>query len=143
MNRRVKVVYLLMVAVQVIHAAEEYLAGFYRVFPPARFIERYLPGLPRPGFVVFNALFVLFWLGAFLRWGNLDRHERKRRALFWAFAAIELYNGVAHLVWAALVRGYNPGLFTALPFLPLSGYAICLLRQGHLSESGDFAQGGV
>jgi hypothetical protein len=84
LDREVNVVYISVVAVQAVHAVEEYLAGFYRVFPPARFIERYLPGLPRPGFVVFNALL----------------------------------------------------------FLPLSGYAIYLLRQGHPSESGNLVPKG-
>ena len=42
--------------------------------------------------------------------------------------AIEGYNGLGHVIWALLKRGYDPGLITALILLPLVGYLLWLLR---------------
>jgi hypothetical protein len=124
--RRARQVYLAILLVQACHAVEEYALGFTEAFPPARALGRLLPGVARPGFVVFNALLLLSGLAGYLfclrPWGQ------RAPLVLWVMIAIEGYNGFGHVIWALLVDGYDPGLITALILLPLVGYLFWLLR---------------
>lgn len=112
--------YLAVVLTQAVHAVEEYAAGFTERFPPARWLGRRVPGLPRTGFIALNVALVAFGLAGYWWIGQA-------RALLWFWTALALYNTAAHLMWAALARRYNPGLVTAVLFLPPVVYPLSRL----------------
>jgi hypothetical protein len=125
-DRRISAAFLALVAVQALHSIEEYSFGFYEVFPPARLIHALVPGLPRPGFIVFNTLLVLF--GLWCAFSNVIPATGSARDWVWIWVAIELFNGLAHPIWAVAIGGYNPGLATSPALLGLAIYLFHRLR---------------
>ena len=51
------------------------------------------------------------------------------RTIIWVWIIIESFNVIAHFVWAALIRGYNPGLVTVILFVPMLIYLSHLMRR--------------
>ncbi|HYN81987.1 MAG TPA: HXXEE domain-containing protein [Gemmatimonadaceae bacterium] len=101
-------VYALAVLVQCAHSVEEYLAGFYRVFPPV------FGASPWSGrrFLIFN----LVWLTIFVFAGvGLSRGRRAAHlvALFLAIGG-GIGNGLGHLALSARGGGYFPGAYTGV-----------------------------
>jgi hypothetical protein len=115
--------YVAAIAVQGAHLIEEYRTGFYAEFP------RLLGASPWSGgaFLRFNlAWLVIFGVGA----GGLTRGWQLAVviALFLALGAGVL-NGLGHLVLAARIGAYFPGLYTAPLVLCAGSYlAFRLLR---------------
>jgi hypothetical protein len=116
--RRVLPAYILALGVQVGHLVEEYVAGFYRAFPP-------LFGAPPwsgASFLVFNVSWLLmFALGAYglhRRWGFAVVI-----ALFLGIGAGVL-NGVGHVALALAAGGYFPGLYTGVLALFAGSYLV-------------------
>jgi hypothetical protein len=107
------------VLVQFAHFSEELAAGFYVRFPEQLGLTPWSPTF----FISFN----LFWLAVWglSSWGLL---ASLRLALvpLWFLGIAALGNGVAHLMLAARVGGYFPGLVTS-PLLGVVG--LLLLRQ--------------
>jgi len=126
MEPRIRAVFLALVLAQVAHSLEEYAFRFYEVFPPARFLNDLVPGLTQPVFIIVNALLASFGLWCFL--ANVRLGSKSARDWVWIWVVIELFNGLAHPVWAIATRGYVPGLATAPLLLGLAGYLFHRLR---------------
>ncbi len=127
MDIKLKRVFVALVLLQVVHSIEEYAFKFYRIFPPARRLGDLIPGISRSGFIIFNVLLVCFGLVSFAYWVRPARLGARPAICFWIVT--ELYNGIAHLVWAIAVQGYNPGLVSAAALLGLAAYLAYRVRQ--------------
>jgi hypothetical protein len=124
MDSRIRVIFLALVVTQIAHSVEEYVFRFYEVFPPARFLNDLVAGLTRPGFIIVNTLLALFGLWCFF--ANVRPGSKSARDWVWIWVVIELFNGLAHPLWAIATRGYVPGLATS-PVL--FGLAACLFHR--------------
>ena len=124
--------FLLLVILQAIHSVEEFIFRLYERFPPMRFLYRNAPHLAKPAFAISNALLVLIGLVCFYYWVQPAR--KGATVVVWIWIILESLNVVAHLVWAALIGGYNPGLVTGGLFVPVLIY-LCYLTM-HLSSHG-------
>lgn len=105
-SKRIVPVYAAAVLVQCAHLIEEYLGGFYRVFPPVFGAE---PWSARR-FMIFN----ISWLLVFAVAGvGLARNSRAAHlvALFLALGG-GIGNGLGHLALSARQVGYFPGAYT-------------------------------
>ncbi|MDQ3748974.1 MAG: HXXEE domain-containing protein [Acidobacteriota bacterium] len=122
MNHRIKTAFLLMILLQAIHSVEEYIFKLYEVFPPMQLIYRNTPELAQAAFITFNLLLFLFGLICFFYWVQPAR--KRARVVVWIWIVIQMATVAAHLVWAIVIGGYNPGLATAPLFVPVIG---CLL----------------
>lgn len=127
MNTKIRAAFLVLIVLQALHSIEEFIFKFYEVFPPMVLLYRNAPHLARPAFIMFNALLVLVGLTCLFRWVWPAR--RGARTVVWAWIGGEAINALAHLVWAILIRGYNPGLMTGLGFVPVVVYLSYLLRR--------------
>lgn len=121
--RSVVPAYLIALAAQVVHFAEEYWSGFHLAFPPVLGARAWSPA----AFIGFNvAWLVIFSLSAV----GLARNWRPALlvALFLAIGG-GLLNGVAHAAFALRAGGYFPGAYSAvLVFLAGGILAIKILR---------------
>jgi hypothetical protein len=126
MKTKIGPMFLLLVILQAIHSVEEFIFGLYEKFPPMVFLYRNAPYLAKPAFVISNVLLVLIGLVAFYSWVQPARKEAT--VVVWIGIIVECLNVVAHLVWAALIGGYNPGLVTGLLFVPVLVYLSYLNR---------------
>lgn len=121
--RRVLPAYLVALAVQVGHFAEEYWSGFNLAFPPVLGASPWRPVV----FVGFNiAWLVIFSLSA----AGLARNWRPALVVALFLAIGGLLNGVAHAALALRAGGYFPGAYTAAPAFVAGGIlAIKILRR--------------
>ncbi len=126
MDRRIRVTFLALVLTQIAHSVEEYVFRFYEVFPPARALNELVPGLTHPGFIGFNTLLALFGLWCFF--SAVQTGATSARDWVWIWVVIELFNGLAHPVWAIATRGYVPGLATSPILFVLAAYLFHRLR---------------
>src|SRR5258708_37283066 len=117
MTSKIPTVFLLLVILQAIHSVEEFIFRFYERFPPMRFLYQNAPHLAKPAFVISNALLVSIGLVCFYYWVQPAR--KGATVVVWIWIIIESLNVFAHLVWAALIGGYNPGLVTGVLFVPV------------------------
>ena len=124
--------FLLLVILQAIHSLEEFTFRLYERFPPMRLLYQSAPHLAKPAFAISNALLVLIGLVCFYSWVQSGR--KGATIVVWIWIIIESLNVVAHIVWAALIGGYNPGLVTGLLFVPVLIY-LCYLTMHVSSES--------
>jgi hypothetical protein len=85
-----------------------------------------VPGFTHPGFIIFNTLLGLFGLWCFL--SNVRPGTKSARDWIWIWVVIELFNGLAHPVWAIATRGYVPGLATSPILLGFAAYLFHRLR---------------
>src|SRR5260370_25375567 len=106
MNGNIPAVFLLLIILQAIHAAEEFIFRIYERFPPMRFLYQNAPYLAKPAFAIFNTVLVLVGMGCFYYWVQPAR--KGVRVVVWVLIIIESLNLVAHLVWAVLIGGSNP-----------------------------------
>jgi hypothetical protein len=127
MSNKITSAFLLLIVVQALHSAEEFIFKFYEAFPPMAFLYRNVPHLARPAFIVFNALLLITALICLLCWVRPAR--RGARTVVWVWIGAEAFNAIAHSAWAILIRAYNPGLVTALGFVPVVAYLSYLLRR--------------
>jgi|SRR5215213_3529631 len=127
MNRRIPPAFLSLVILQAIHSAEEFIFGFYEKFPPMRVIYQAAPLLAKPAFATSNALLLLAGLVCFYYW--VRPSGRGARAVVWVWVVLESVNVIAHSVWAFLIGGYNPGLATAILFVPVLIYLSHLMKR--------------
>lgn len=126
MNRKVRLAFLALFVVQVLHSIEEYATGFYAIFPPYLTLHQFLPAVPKPGFIVFTLL--LFAAGIFTYYFWLKSGRKGWRLVVAIWAVAEGYNAVGHGLWSLLSGGYKPGLITALALIPLIVWLMYLLR---------------
>ena len=120
-SNRVVAVYLLAIAVQIVHLSEEYLNEFWDYFN-AMFYT------PIPwGERLFTAVFVLTFPFLFVvaAFGLLYKNPFANYIVWWFALGPNLANFVAHLAFPFIYGGYVPGLYTA----PLHGVmAVYFLR---------------
>lgn len=125
MQRRRRVVFLLLILAQMAHSIEEYLAKLYEVFAPARFVSGIFSRNLALGFVILNASLIAF---GFWCWAVPLRSGWKApRGLLWFWTILELGNGIGHIIFAVDRQGYFPGVLTA-PFLLLFAGWLALLQ---------------
>lgn len=122
MNASIRYTFLLLVLTQTLHSFEEYYFSLWTVLAPARFVSSLLSDDLALGFSIINSAIVIFGFWTYLypvsrKWASSD-------LFLWAWCAIELANGIAHIVFALLAQGYFPGLYTA-PLLLLFSCYIC------------------
>lgn len=111
MSQAARNLFLLLIAVQALHSAEEYHFRLFDRLAPARFLSDAL-GLDRSlGFAIFNVSLVGFGLWCWL--ARVRPGHRSARAFAWFWALLECANGLGHIALAAAARGYFPGLATA------------------------------
>ena len=127
MNSRIKTAFLVMVLLQGIHSVEEYIFKLYEVFPPMQFIYQDAPESARLAFITFNLLLFLFGLACFFY--DVRPAGNGAKTVIWIWIAIQLATLAAHVIWAILIGGYNPGLATAPLFVPVVIYLIYWLRR--------------
>ena len=85
------------------------------------------PHLAKPAFAISNVL--LFCAGMLCLYYWVQPARKGARRVIWVWVIIESVNVVAHIVWAFLIRGYNPGLATVVLFVPVLIYlSRCLWR---------------
>ena len=132
MNGNIQAAYFLLVILQAIHSVEEFIFRLYERFPPMRFVYQNAPHLAKPAFAISNALLISIGLICFFYWVQPAR--KGATAVVWIWIIIESLNVFAHIVWAALIGGYNPGLVTALLFVPVLIHLCYLMK--HVSSHG-------
>ena len=118
--------YLLALAIQLIHFTEEYLTGFTTALP------KLLGSVPYPVdyWLTFNMVaYALFILGGIVLYKRIK--EYMIIPLFFILFGV-LFNGIAHVLLSIYVKGYFPGLYTALIYLVLG--PVMLLRINRLGK---------
>lgn len=116
--------YLLALAVQMLHFAEEYVTGFYSKFPELFGGAAYSVDT----FVVFNmSAYFLFVLGAIMLYRKV-REPMMIPLFFIAYGVIG--NALSHLVFAIIAGGYFPGLYTSLIYWVLAPLLVRALWRG-------------
>ena len=122
--QRLLPLYLIAVAVQMLHFAEEYLTGFYAKFPALFGGAAYSPEV----FVAFNmSAYFAFIIGAVFIY-------KKTRPLMMIPLFFITYgvlgNAITHVIFAIYVGGYFPGLYTALIYWLLAPFLLRELWNG-------------
>jgi Mn2+/Fe2+ NRAMP family transporter len=108
MNRRCRLVFLLLVAFQAAHSAEEYATRLYEVFAPARFVSSLVSADAALGFVMINL--ALLAAGFFSYIVLARSSHRNASILAWLWIALELSNGLGHIARPLTSRrGYRGG----------------------------------
>src|SRR5260370_27784647 len=105
MNGNIPAVFLLLIILQAIHAAEEFIFRIFERFPPMRFLYQNAPYLAKPAFAIFNTVLVLVGMGCFYYWVQPARNGV--RVVVWLLVIIQPLNVVSHLVWVVLLRATN------------------------------------
>lgn len=127
MSGRIPTAFLLLVILQAIHSAEEFAFRFYETFPPMRSLYRDAPALAEPAFAISNAILFCAGLACFYYWVRPARERARTVVRVWVI--LESANVIAHLVWAVIIGGYNPGLATAVLFVPVLIYLSYLMQR--------------
>ena len=114
--------YLIALAVQLVHFAEEFVTGFAEQFPHRYGAAPYAVDM----FVWFNmGAYAVFVVAAVALWHGGNRKLLVPVLFFVVYGT--LANAVAHLTWAILEGAYFPGLYTSLAFWilgPVLGYQL-------------------
>lgn len=114
MDIRTQRLFASLVAVQAAHSTEEYTFALWEVLPIAHRVSSAVSSDLATGFAIVNASLVAFGLGCY--WLPIRRQLPSARGVAYGWVALELANGVGHLLMALGAGGYFPGLYTA-PFL--------------------------
>ncbi|HVE80505.1 MAG TPA: HXXEE domain-containing protein [Gemmatimonadaceae bacterium] len=117
-----------LVLAQAAHSAEEYVGRLWESFPPARLVTGMISADRERGFLVLNALLLLFGLWCLL-W-PVRRGWRSAAFLTWAWVVVEAMNGAGHLLWSLRERGYTPGAGSAPLLLVAAAYLARQARGG-------------
>jgi len=117
MDRRSRLLFLLLIAAQTAHSIEEYCTRLFDRLAPARAVSEAI-GFDRPtGFVIANTALIGFGLWCYL--ARVRPGRGAARGLAWFWAVLETANGLAHAGLALAAGGYFPGLATAPLLLAL------------------------
>ena len=111
MDRKTKLLFLILVLVQGLHSIEEYVGKLWESFPPARALCSLVSDDHVSGFLVINiSLFVV----GMLCWAIPVRREyRSANSFVWLWTVLELINGIGHPIWTFMQGVYTPGIITA------------------------------
>ncbi len=96
--------YTVLLGVQCVHSIEELSTGFHKKW--------YLFKMPFAVFLSFEIVFLALWLSV-LFFPALPNRDLFMQFFIWLMLA----NGIQHLLWAAIVKKYVPGLVTAPLFI--------------------------
>ena len=120
METRGRRAFLALIIAQAAHSVEEYAFRLYDVFPPARFVSGLIDSDPARGFMIGNAVLVLFGFWCYLARVRKAGQSGRGLASFWT--VLETINGAGHLVLAVARGGYFPGAGTAPILLGCSAW---------------------
>ena len=130
MNRKIKMLFLILVLVQGLHSYEEYLGKLWENFPPATVLCSLVSDNLITGFLIINIGLFVFGI---LCWVFPIRNEYfYANILIWFWIILESINGIGHPIWTFMQKGYTPGIVTA-PFLFI--IAIALLKAQRMEKS--------
>ena len=116
-----------LVIVQVAHSVEECLGRLWESYPPAAVLAGLISADRATGFVVANAVLVVFGLWCFIWPVRLE--WRLATGLAWTWVVIELVNGIVHPLWSVIQGRYTPGTLTAPLLFALAAYLAFQLRE--------------
>lgn len=123
-----------LVLAQAAHSIEESVGRLWEVFAPARFVAGLISTDLERGFIAGNVAIFVFGLWCFF--APVRRGWAIGVPLMWLWAAVEVANGVVHLLLSLYVGGYAPGVATAPFLLLLGGYLARLLARAARSPPG-------
>ena len=134
MNQKIERTFLILVLVQGLHSAEEYVGEIWEKFPPARFLCSLVSDNLVTGFLVINIGLLVFGLWCWLF--PIRNTYSYAPILVWFWIVLELINGIGHPIWTVMQKAYTPGIITAPILLVI---AIVLFR-GKLKEKTNAQQ---
>jgi len=108
--------FLVMIAVQAVHAIEEFIFDFWDIFPPMRAVYGGTPGLGEIVFIGFHALLIGLGVVCYRRW--VRRGGAGARAVVGWGVAVQSFTLALHAAWFLTELRYQPGLATAPLFVP-------------------------
>jgi len=111
---------------QAAHSVEEYIGRLWESFPPARFLTGLVSQDREWSFVALSILLLAFGLWCLI-W-PVRRGWPSAVHVGWAWAMVELINGIVHPLWTLREGGYTPGVATAPLLLALAVYLGYQLR---------------
>ena|SRR5688572_32681038 len=107
------------------HSVEEYATRLYEVFAPARLVSGLVSNDLATGFVLINAIVIV--LGIWCYVGPV-RSGHGGSLVAWLWTVIELANGIAHIFFAVLAKGYFSGAVTAVVLVGVAASLVFSLR---------------
>lgn len=132
MDKKIKIFFLILVLIQGLHSAEEYIGKLWETFPPAKFLTGLLFNNHQTVFLLINIGILIF--GLWCWFFPVLRNYSYARILIWIWVVIEMINGIGHSFWALYERVYIPGVATAQILLILSVYLSRLLLFIHSNK---------
>ena len=120
MNKRIQIIFLLLVLTQGLHSIEEYFGKLWEVFAPAKFLSSLISKNLETGFLIINIILFIFGLWCWLF--PVRKNYLIASGLIWFWIIIEMVNGIGHPIWAIYERAYVPGVITAPILLILAIY---------------------
>jgi hypothetical protein len=126
MTPRIQRAFLALVLTQGVHSIEEYALRFYEVFPPAQLLGELIPGIAHPGFIAVNLS--VFLLGLWCFFFRVRPGAENGAGWVGLWVVVELFNGVAHPIWALSAGAYRPGLVSSPVLFALAVYLAVWLR---------------
>jgi hypothetical protein len=114
-----------MIALQFVHAVEEFVLEFWNAFPPMRAVFGGVPGLGMPVFVAFHASLIGFGIWCYVQ---VRRGGVVARTAVASWLLIQMVTLVVHAAWFIAAPGYRPGLATTPLFFATIAVAITALR---------------
>ena len=136
-SKHVIAIYLLAVSFQMVHMAEEYLAGFAHVFSVLCSTEPW----SEESFLliaVFTGMALYTAAGA----GMLYRNRVANYFVWYYALGFGMSNAIAHFVFPIIAWGYFPGLYTASMHLVLSvALVIALVKEYKTTRAQELREG--
>lgn len=124
MTSRPERVLLAMIALQFVHAVEEFIFEFWNAFPPMRAVYGDVSGVGV--FVLFHTILIGF---GFWCIREIRRQGVSAKAALLAWIAIQTVTLVVHIAWFAADPRYQPGLATTPWFAVTIAAAITALKR--------------
>jgi hypothetical protein len=115
-----------MIAVQAVHAVEEFVFEFWNVFPPMRAVYGGTPGLGECVFIAFHAMIIGMGVWCYRRW--VRGGGKNAMTVVRAGMAVQSITVLLHAAWFLTAPGYQPGLATTPLFLPAIALGWVALR---------------
>jgi hypothetical protein len=136
MKDRFEVLLLAMIALQLVHAVEEFVLEFWNAFPPMRAVYGGVPGLGTRVFVLFHTLLILF---GFWCYRQVRRGRITSRAAVGAWILIQGVTLFVHVAWFVVDPRYQPGLATTPLFAATIAVAIRAHKREPVADGGEGA----
>ena len=128
MDARSRAAFLVLIAVQAVHSAEEYWFRLYDVFAPTRILSEAIGPDRVTGFLIGNAALLILAVGSYF--ASIRSGDKMARGLAWFWALLEIANGLNHVALALAAGAYFPGVATAPLLLAAAGFlAVRLTRR--------------